>query len=148
MVCVYDSKMQAKTSAGHGGFRPGAGGKPAGYVRPPEVIDLDREKARNERAKANINEFEYAVLRGRYVDRAEVRQAAATALAELAQTLRSVPDSIERRLGVSPEVAAEVGDLIDHALNEVAARFEAVAEQALADEADDADAQPQEAADE
>ena len=88
------------------------------------------------------------MLRGRYVDRAEVRQAAATALAELAQTLRSVPDSIERRLGVSPEVAAEVGDLIDHALNEVAARFEAVAEQALADEADDADAQPQEAADE
>lgn len=117
-----------KPKDGRGGYRPGAGRKPAGYVPPPERIDLDREKARNEKAKADLNELELAVRRGQYVDRAQVKQAAATALSALAQTLRSVPDNLERKLGVSPEVAAEVGLLIDSALDEVANQFEAITE--------------------
>lgn len=46
----------------------------------------------------------------------------------MAQTLRSVPDNLERKLGVSPEVALEVGILIDAALNDVAAKFEEMGE--------------------
>ena len=109
---------------------PGAGPKPAGYVPPPERIELDREKARNEKAKADLNELELAVRRGQYVLRAEVQQATATALSALAQTLRSVPDNLERKLGVTPDVALEVGILIDAALDEVANQFEALAESA------------------
>lgn len=119
-----------KNTTGHGGYRPGAGAKPAGYVPPKERVDLDREKARNEKAKADLNELELAVRRGQYVDRAQVRQAAATALSALAQTMRSVPDNLERKLGVSPEIAQEVGLLIDQALDDVANRFEAITEQA------------------
>ena len=123
------STTTPKRNNGHGGYRPGAGGKPAGYVPPQERIDLDREKARNEKAKADLNELELAVRRGQYVDRAQVRQASATALSALAQTLRSVPDNLERKLGVAPEVAAEVGSLIDAALDEVANQLEAITEE-------------------
>ena len=113
---------------GHGGARLGAGQKPAGYVPPKERIDLDRERARNEKAKADLNELDLAVKRGEYVLRAEVRQATATALSALAQTMRSVPDNLERKLGVAPEVAQEVGVLIDAALDEVANQFEEITE--------------------
>jgi phage terminase Nu1 subunit (DNA packaging protein) len=118
----------SKSTTGHGGHRPGAGGKPAGYVPPKERIDLDRERARNEKAKADLNELDLAVKRGEYVLRAEVRQATATALSALAQTMRSVPDNLERKLGVAPEVAQEVGVLIDAALDEVANQFEEITE--------------------
>ena len=53
-----------------------------------------------------------------------VRQASATALASLVQTLRSIPDNLERRLGVSPELAQAVGEMIDAALDTVADEFE------------------------
>lgn len=104
--------------------RPGGGGKPAGYVRPEEIKDYDQAKARNESAKAELNELEVKIKTGEYGSRAAYRQAAATALASLAQTLRSVPDNLERRMGVSPEVAQEVGDQIDAALNDLASEFE------------------------
>jgi phage terminase Nu1 subunit (DNA packaging protein) len=122
-----------KNITGKGGARPNSGPKPAGYVHPPERIDLDRERARNEKAKADLNELDLAVRRGEYVERAQVRQASATALSALAQTLRSVPDNLERKLGVAPEVAQEVGMLIDAALDEVANQFEAITEQAKAE---------------
>ena len=104
--------------------RPGAGSKPAAYVRPEEVRDYDQAKARNETAKAELNELEVKIKTGEYGSRAAYRQAAATALASLAQTLRSVPDNLERRLGVSPDVAQEVGNQIDAALDDLASEFE------------------------
>lgn len=121
-----------KQSVGRGGYRPNAGRKPPGYVKPQEKIDLEREKARNEKAKADLNELELAVRRGEYVERAKVQQAAATALAVLAQTLRAVPDNLERRLGVHADIALEVGMLIDNALDEVANQFEGITEQSRA----------------
>jgi phage terminase Nu1 subunit (DNA packaging protein) len=109
---------------GWGGARPGAGRKPRDYEAPETKIDLDREKARNEKAKADLNELELKIKTGEYVPRAQVRQATATALATLAQTLRSVPDNLERKLGISPEIATEIGLQIDNALAEVANAFE------------------------
>lgn len=103
--------------------RPG-GRKPAGYVRPEEIRDFEVARARNEHAKAQLNELTFKIKSGEYGSRAAFRQACATALAALAQTLRSVPDNLERKLGVSPEVAAEVGHLIDDSLNDLASEFE------------------------
>lgn len=111
-------------SNGHGGHRPGAGRRPADYVPTPEQADLASAKARNEAAKADLNELELRIKSGEYVDRGAVREATATALATLAQTLRSVPDNLERKLGLDPKVAEEVGKLIDAALDEVADEFE------------------------
>ena len=125
---------------GWGGARKGAGAKPAGYVPPPERIEYEAERARNEKAKADLNELDLAVRRGTYVLRAAVQEAAATALAAMSQTMRSVPDNLERKLGLSPDVAQEVGYLIDAALNEVANAFEqasAEAAEELGEEADE-----------
>ncbi len=105
-------------------LRRPVGRKPAGYVRPEEVKDFEIARARNEHAKAQLNELAVKIKSGEYGSRAAFRQACATALASLAQTLRSVPDNLERKLGVSPEVAAEVGHLIDDSLNDLASEFE------------------------
>lgn len=108
----------------HGGARKGAGRKPADYVPTQEKVDFDVARARNELAKAELNELELAIKRGEYVERIAIREMASTAMATMAQTLRSVPDNLERKLGVSPEVALEVGMLLDNALNDIANAFE------------------------
>ena len=115
-----------------GGARPGAGRKPADYVPSEDRIDYEAARARNESAKADLNELELAIKRGEYVPRAEVQAATATALSALSQTLRSVPDNLERTLGVTPELAQEVGVQIDAALDDVANRFEELTLQANA----------------
>lgn len=119
-----DDILDAPRKSRVGGYRPGAGAKPAGYVKPQEMQDYDAARARNESAKAELNELEVKIKTGEYGSRASYRQASATALASLAQTLRSVPDNLERRMGISPEVAQEVGDMIDAALNDLASEFE------------------------
>lgn len=113
-----------------GGARPGAGRKPADYVPSDDRIDYEAARARNESVKADLNELDLAIKRGEYVPRAEVQAAAATALSALSQTLRSVPDNLERVLGLSPEVAQEVAQQIDAALDDMATRFEELTAQA------------------
>lgn len=107
-----------------GGARPGAGAKPRGYEKPESQKDYDSARARNEQAKAELNELELKIKSGEYGSRAAFRQAAATAMASLAQTLRSVPDNLERKLGISPDVADEVGKAIDSALSDISAEFQ------------------------
>ena len=114
-----------------GGARPGAGRKPADYVPSDDRIDYEAARARNESAKADLNELDLAIKRGEYVPRAEVQAATATALSALSQTLRSVPDNLERTLGISPDIAQEVGRQIDAALDDMATRFEELTVQAV-----------------
>ena len=114
-----------------GGARPGAGRKPADYVPSDDRLDYEAARARNESAKADLNELDLAIKRGEYVPRAEVQAATATALSALSQTLRSVPDNLERTLGLSPDIAQEVGRQIDAALDDLATRFEELTVQAI-----------------
>lgn len=100
-----------------GGARPGAGRKPAGYEQPQERIDYERERARNEKAKADLNELDFKVKSGEYVPREAVQQAAATLLSSVAQTLRSIPDTLERRINTSPEITEVIGIEIDNILD-------------------------------
>lgn len=125
-VEVFDRPLGAESAkvGQNGGYRPGAGRKPAGYVKPPEAVAYDKAKARKEAALAGKAEIELLVAEKRYGDRAAFRQAAATALSSLVQTLRSIPDNLERKLGVSAEVAQSVGEQIDNALNDLADEFE------------------------
>jgi phage terminase Nu1 subunit (DNA packaging protein) len=110
---------------GHGGKRVGAGGKPEGYRPPQERLDLEVEKTRHEAIKADLAELTLRRERGELVVRAAGQQANATALARLTQALRSAPDELERKLGLSPEVISALGDAIDSALNQCADEFEA-----------------------
>lgn len=106
-----------------GGARPGAGRKPKGYVPPQAKIDHDDAQARLTSAKADKAELDYKVASGEYVARAAVRQASATALQALSQTMRSVRDNLERR-GVSIDVADMVDETIESTLNDLADQFE------------------------
>jgi len=108
----------------HGGRREGAGRKPADYVPPPEKLDFDKARARNEQSKADLNELEFRIKSKQYLPRAAIQQAAATAIASFAQTMRSVPDNLERTHGISPEIAEEVGKAIDLALQDLAHEFQ------------------------
>lgn len=107
-------------SGGHGGARANSGPKPAGYVKPPEGQDYDKAKARNEAAKAGLNELELKIKSGEYLSRTAYREASATLLAELAQGLRSLPDTLERKFGLSPEALLHVERTIDEAMQGVA----------------------------
>lgn len=112
---------------GWGGAREGAGRKPEGYEPPQEKADLDRERAEHERVKRLEREHKLAIQMGQYVSRAAVRQASATALAILTQSLRSIPDNCERQFALQPEVVDGIQKAVDQALSEVAAAFNAMA---------------------
>ena len=102
----------------HGGARQGAGAKPAGYQKPPELIELDKEKARHEKAKADLAELDLAVKSGQYVSRDGVRQAFATIFSSFVQTMRSVSDNLERQ-GVAPDVCVKVDAVLNEAMADV-----------------------------
>lgn len=110
---------------GHGGARPGAG-RPAGtgYVKSDDQKNLDKAKARHESVKADLAEMELKQRQGELVLRESVKAAAATALATLAQGLRSIPDNLERKLNASPELTEAVGREIDAALDDLADALE------------------------
>ena len=93
---------------------------------PTARADFEAERARHEKIKADEREFEFAVKKGEYLPRDIQRQAAATAIAVLTQSLRSIPDNLERSLGLAPETVEAVAIQIDEALAEVAAAFKAM----------------------
>lgn len=106
----------------HGGARPGSGAKKAGYVKSKEIVDFDKARARNEAAKADQNELDYKIKSGEYVSRDVVKQVSAQAAASIAQTLRSIPDNLERK-GIEPKVCLQISEVIDEALNDLADEF-------------------------
>ena len=62
---------------GWGGAREGAGNKPADYVPTEDKVELENQRARHEKIKADQREFKLAQGRGEYVSRAAIRQASA-----------------------------------------------------------------------
>lgn len=106
---------------GHGGAREGAGA-PRGPREPPseDKQDFDHWRARSERAKALQAELDLGVAEGRLVNRESVQAASATILAVFTQHCRGIGDTLERTLGLQPEVAAAVSREIDEALSVLA----------------------------
>ncbi len=115
-------------SGGWGGAREGAGTKPAGYTKSTEQLDFERERAEHEKVKREQREFKLKVEMGQYCLREVQRQASATALSVLTQSLRSIPDNLERTLSLAPETVEAIAVQIDTALGEVAAAFRLMAE--------------------
>lgn len=115
------------TPGKHGGARPGAGRKPkpktgAEAAGDPYVV-LAKAKAKHEAYKANLAELEFRRRAGELLERAHVEAAASRLHAMLAQSLRSLPDHLERRLGLSAEQAASVQDFIDGLTVEIRERL-------------------------
>ncbi len=55
---------------------------------------------------------------------AEVGQVIATAFAAIAQSVRSLPDNLERRLALTPEVVDEISRAMDEHLDDLANRLQ------------------------
>jgi hypothetical protein len=91
-----------------------------------DQANYDREHAEHERVKREQREFNLAVQRGEYLPRELQRQAAATALSVLTQSMRSIPDNLERTMSLAPEAVEAVSVQIDAALSELAAAFRAM----------------------
>ena len=104
---------------GRGGAREGAGGKPGGYVKPERIIDFELAKARKESALADMHELQYRIKSSEYIPRDSVRQASATILSTVAQTLRSVGDNLERQ-GVQADVCERVDKILADTLADAA----------------------------
>lgn len=83
-----------------------------------------RALARKEEALAGLNELDLKVKTGQYLERDAFREAAATLLAELSQALRSLPDALERKHALSPEIVQDVEKTVDDALAALAAGLE------------------------
>lgn len=81
-------------------------------------------KARKEMALAAKAELEFRIKSKQYLPRESVRSAMAVAFQAVAQSLRSIPDNLERKLGVSPEVAESVSTSIDEAMGDLAYSLE------------------------
>ena len=112
----------------HGGARAGAG-RPAGAADPERTqakVDFEVERARHEKIKADEREFEFGIKQGQYLPRVAQQTAAAPALAVLTQSLRSIPDNLERSLDLGPEAVEQIAVQIDDALAEVAAAFKSM----------------------
>jgi phage terminase Nu1 subunit (DNA packaging protein) len=113
---------------GHGGRRAGSGRKP-NAARTSDDEKFSAARARRERANASRAEIALSAEAGALVSREAVRQACATLLAIVAQSLRSVPDNIERTLALQPEAVEAVAQQIDAALTEAANALRAIHEQ-------------------
>lgn len=77
-------------------------------------------QARKETALAGLNELELKIKSGEYLPRSAYREATATLLATLAQGLRSLPDTLESRVGLDPRALELVDTAVTEALNNVA----------------------------
>lgn len=119
-------------SLGHGGARRGAGRRSADDDDSQSTAqqDYDEEKARHEKIKADEREFKLAVLQQEYLLKTDVQQAAATAMSVLTQSLRSIPDNLERVLSLAPEVVEQIAVQIDASLAEASSAFKAMSSDA------------------
>lgn len=112
--------------------RPGAGRKVGGPKNTKDIQDIHEDfsaaRAKKETWLAEQAELNFKIAAGQYVPREDVQHASATAFAAISQTLRSIPDNLERKLGLSPEVAEEVSRLIDDAMEELSADLEKMCE--------------------
>jgi hypothetical protein len=111
-----------KPSTGRGGIRANAGGK-SKHVRDSTEeshIEYTASRAKKESFAAKMLEHNFNVESGKFVPRSEVQRAAAVAFATVTQTLRSIPDNLERRLGISPEIAEQIAFQIDEIMGDLA----------------------------
>lgn len=124
----FSDLVEIEPKKKHGGRREGSGAKKG--ARTDEQRDLALESKRAEvklqAYKANMAELDFKIKMGEYVPRADVQEAAAKAFATVAQTLRSIPDNLERRLGVSSEVVQAVGDMIDETMHDLSLELERI----------------------
>jgi len=109
----------------HGGTRPGAS-RPVGFKQSeqdPSKGDyyavLAQAKAKREVFKANMAEVEFRLKTGELYERGEVLRVIRTAIAVFAEQMRSLPDKLERSVGLTPSQAELAEVEVDNQLEEL-----------------------------
>ena len=113
--------------SGHGGARHNAGRRGKEYESSAVAVDFDEARARNETAKAGLNEIELKIKSGEYIARSAVQSASATALATMSQTMRSIPDNMERK-GIEASICDMVERIIDDVMAGLSQELEVLSE--------------------
>lgn len=126
------TKVQSAKRTGHGGKRANSGQKSKAVkdAAGDSHVEYSRARAEHEKVKAQLAQHDLNVKSGKYVARDDVQRASAVAFATIAQTLRSIPDNLERRLGLSPAVTLQVSDIIDETMLGLSKELEALHEKA------------------
>jgi hypothetical protein len=83
-----------------------------GDVDPATLTPQDRKAL----ADAKLREHTLAIKSGEYLPRDAYRSATAEAYARCASSIRSIPDNLEHRLGLTPEQAEFAEEVIDRIL--------------------------------
>lgn len=117
------------TEGTHGGRRKGSGAKPG--PKPGTASETSRKfleaRAAKEAALARLRQAE-ADEQERHLFRAsEVEQAVTTAHAAVAQRLLNLPDILERRHGLEPDLLADIESSIHEIMNALADDLQALA---------------------
>jgi phage terminase Nu1 subunit (DNA packaging protein) len=116
----------------YGTSPPSVAAKPTGIRPPDQGISFDDNpalayasaRAKKELAHADLANLNYLTKSAQYLPRDDIRQATATAFSTVAQSLRSIPDNLERRFGVAPSLAETVGNMIDVILGDLSDELE------------------------
>jgi hypothetical protein len=106
----------------HGGRRPGAG-RPAKATQRDDIAEFHRARTRKENALADLRELEAGEGAGRLYDRNEVLRVIAVTIAIFAEQLRSLPDLLERRAGLTAAQCDLLERLVDTELEALRERL-------------------------
>ena len=85
-----------------------------------------QSRARKEDALASLAELRLKTQSALYLPKAAFVHGNAVAQQTIAQALRTIPDTLERKLGVTPAVASEVATYIEAALGELSIALEEI----------------------
>lgn len=129
MAAQQGELLDAKSGSGRE-RAPGAGRKTKQTFNAVEqaYIDTKQSDARLIKAKADREELKFLQESGEWIPRDAVRNATATAFSAISQTLRSIPDNIERRLALPPEALDAIARIIDESLDGLADSLETMVE--------------------
>lgn len=114
----FDDEIPSPT---HGGYRPNSGrkDKETEDSAKEHYVKYNEARARNEAAKAELNELDLKVKTKAYLPREAFVEASATAIATFAQACRTLPDALESK-GIPSDVCEKVSEAIDAALTSLA----------------------------
>lgn len=122
-------------------------GRPRGY-NPEKAADINRRIDAGEdleedgnsatglrvrKARAGVSKAEadaanawlkHKIDSGEYLSRTAFREACATVLSEVAQAMRSLPDALERKHGLTPDIVQAIEQTVDDTLASAASSLE------------------------
>lgn len=93
-----------------------------GDADPESLSPVDRRSV----AQARLLEHQLQVKSGEYLPRSSVREGCSVAYAMVAQSVRSIPDLVERKTGADPDTCELIEQVIDNVCADLAERMEAL----------------------